>query len=179
MTPDRLKRLVDCYGESPRAWPEEEREAAQALLQLHPGLLSYIKSEAWLDAVLNQVEPFVYSAEIASVKQRILLNLPEQPRQQPAREIATTLRNKWRLVSTITAFAASLMLALVLWHPVSPSRPSYDIAQNQFEQWTWDDTIGNSKVEETTSQIEIAEIRNPVLVGMLEMGFSPVELSQQ
>jgi len=53
MTPERLLDLIACYGAEPGGWPEDERDAAHALLGAEPDLFAGAISEALaLDAIL-------------------------------------------------------------------------------------------------------------------------------
>jgi hypothetical protein len=51
MTPERLARLVSAYGAHIGRWPEDEREAAQALLA---GDEAYVRNATALDGALDR-----------------------------------------------------------------------------------------------------------------------------
>lgn len=180
MTLERVKRLIDCYGGSPNAWPEEEREAAQALFERHSTLQSYAEPEAQLDAALKQAELFVSPEDVELTQQRILQNLPAQhDGQKSTQATVTVLRDKWRSVSLVTALAASLVVALFLWHPTRQANHSSELAQIQFEKWAWNDTVGHSISSEEDAGLGVnTDSHNLLQVGMLEMGFAPEELNQ-
>ncbi len=53
MDRDRLIALIDAYGGDLRRWPEDEREAARALLALDAEARDRLEEAAELDAVLD------------------------------------------------------------------------------------------------------------------------------
>lgn len=54
MTHERLLELIAAYGAEPMGWPEDERDAARALLSADPGAYSQALTEARaVDAVLS------------------------------------------------------------------------------------------------------------------------------
>jgi hypothetical protein len=57
MTMERLTALLDAYGASPARWPEEEREAAEAMIASSDTAREAFAEAARLDALLDQAEP--------------------------------------------------------------------------------------------------------------------------
>jgi hypothetical protein len=83
MTPERFQTIVAAYGADPRRWPNEERAAAQAWAELHPGEADAVLAEsAGLDAWLT--EHTVAPPDRAFVE-RIVATAPER---RPARQRA-------------------------------------------------------------------------------------------
>lgn len=60
MDSERLRQIITAYGGHPDRWPDDERDAALALLHDRPELLDLQRSEQTLDEALDQwpaVEP--------------------------------------------------------------------------------------------------------------------------
>lgn len=80
MTDARVLQLLETYGAWPMAWPEEEREAAEAHLAAHPERFTDALAQARLLDAAFEAEPM--PEPDASLAARILA---EAPRAQTAR----------------------------------------------------------------------------------------------
>lgn len=81
MTPERLLELIAAFGAEPGAWPEDEREAATALLAQTPDLFAEALDDARsLDAMLMSAPVPDPSPELAEAI------LARAPNAAPARQ---------------------------------------------------------------------------------------------
>jgi hypothetical protein len=187
MTPERVKRLIECYGGSPQAWPEDEREAGRAALEDSSSLQLLADEEAWLDEALTtgrQAEANQQpTIDLSALRQRIMQGLPPQTPagQHPVRSPSQSTgqqrhrtRHFWHIrhfwaVGTGAALAAALVLMLIIEKPQTQVPRENLAAQMSFEQWAWEETTGEDPVAGV-------DLNNPVQLGLLEMGFAPEEL---
>jgi anti-sigma-K factor RskA len=135
MTMTRFARIVECYGANPRAWPEGERDAAQALLAASDEAKALCRSEAELDSELEKAASMSPSDALRS---RILAGIPVRERSLRDRldGLAAALwpfGGVWR-PAVVLAAAAALGIAVGAWLP--------------YEQQTSDDTTTASDVSE-------------------------------
>lgn len=75
MTDARVLQLLETYGAWPMAWPEEEREAAEAHLAAHPERFADALAEARLLDAAFEAEPM--PERDASLAARILADAPQ------------------------------------------------------------------------------------------------------
>ncbi len=73
MDRSRLEALVAAYGARPRAWPEEERDAALACLAESPEVQAIVDRERELDALLGEAPSLDVSRALGT---RIAASLP-------------------------------------------------------------------------------------------------------
>ena len=149
VTPQRVKELLDCYGGSPDAWPEEERTAALALLDSSSELQTWLEQARLLDQAMNLPTGMTGCApeQTADLSARILDQLPAQdtPRQQTPRRGRLVVSRPalfhriwgWPAVTLGAAAAAALVIALLSPQPFTePQRPIVT-ATNGFDDWVW------------------------------------------
>jgi hypothetical protein len=159
VTPQRVEQLLDCYGGSPQAWPEEERAAALALLESSTELQRLRKEALILDRAMNLTEAAAPTAEpTADLAQKILGQLPAQdsahqpnhvgrhkPGQDQRRPYSRiTLFNRiWVWPGVAVCGAAAVALAIALWSPQPVIEPKYRLttAANDFDDWVWEEVL--------------------------------------
>ena len=74
MTNARVIQLIEAYGPEPGAWPDAERDAAEALLRAHPDIFAEALGEARaLDVALSDLPEPVIPAGLA---ERIIASAP-------------------------------------------------------------------------------------------------------
>ena len=127
---ETVRALIDAYGASPEAWPEEVREAAQAILLAHPDVFADSLADARaLDALLERIELPEPAADLA---ERILAAAPQPPRLQAAPNLLVWLlpRNvRWPTGSAL----ASLAMGIVGGYAFAAAGPtSYDSASDAY-----------------------------------------------
>ena len=126
MTLARLRELLDAYGADPERWPQEERDAACALLAQSVQAQRRHEASARLDAVLNlapahAASPALVERILAAVPQGATaehLNAAARPpalrlASPPVGRRASRRFRAWRYVGTALPLAAAA--ALVLW----------------------------------------------------------------
>lgn len=159
VTPQRVKELLDCYGGSPEAWPEEERTAALALLDSSSELQTRREEARLLDQAMNIPPSMTATASehTADLAARILDRLPAQdvPGQQtPQRDGPVVGRSAlfdrvwgWPAVALGAAAAAALMIALLAPQPLTePHRPIVTAA-NDFDDWVWAQVLDEPQLD--------------------------------
>ena len=149
VTPQRVKELLDCYGGSPEAWPEEERSAALASLDGSSELQARREEARLLDQAMNFPASMTAAApeQTADLAARILDHLPAQdaPRQQtPRRDRPVVSRLAlfdriwgWPAVALGAAAAAALVITLLSPQPVTAPHRPLGTAANDFDDWVW------------------------------------------
>ncbi len=165
VTPQRVKQLLDCYGGSPQAWPEEERAAALALLESSTELQRLQKEALILDQAMNLTEAAAPTAEpTADLAQKILGQLPAQDsahqpnhvgRHKPGRDqrrpySRITLFNRiWVWPGVAVCGAAAVALAIALWSPQPVIEPKYRLttAANDFDDWVWEEVLDEPQLD--------------------------------
>ena len=82
VTPTRFRQLLDCYGSTPSAWPQDERQAALSLLKASPELQILRDQAQTLDKLLIQHQAQEAKAmdvqAVQVLQQRIMRELPVQ-----------------------------------------------------------------------------------------------------
>jgi hypothetical protein len=91
MTPERLDAILAAYGAAPVRWPEDEREAAEALIARSDHARAVLAQAAHLDRLLDAAPP-VPAADALAARLRALAPaataagsvVPLRPRARPA-----------------------------------------------------------------------------------------------
>jgi hypothetical protein len=82
VTPTRFRQILDCYGSTPSAWPQDERQAALSLLKASPELQTLHDQAQTLDKLLIQQQKqesyTIDDSAMQALQQRIMRELPEQ-----------------------------------------------------------------------------------------------------
>lgn len=176
VTSTRLRQLIDCYGSESSSWPEDERQAALSLLKGSPELNQYRNDTRKLDKLLAQLQSTeiqtIDQTAMQSLQQHIMQKLPEQE----SNASNTSVRNKNRSRFWMGSIAASLFIvglsAGVIHQLINPgqniigSQASISQANNEFEQWAWEDVTGESLTIDTdndpTTLLALVELELPV-----------------
>lgn len=113
MNLERLTALIDAYGSDPRRWPEQEREAAQALLATSAAAQAQLREAATLDALLAVKLPEVEPS--AALRARVLAQTRPRQLAQPGwrAQLAEALAQLFPRGQATPQFAA-LALALAI-----------------------------------------------------------------
>ncbi len=165
MNEQRVRRLIECYGGRPAAWPAEERAAAQAVLARSPALQAEAAEAAALDAAVHALAAPAPHGDLAALRGRIVGALPASPR--PAARRAHPPRAGGWMLFTGAALAASLVVAVALNLRPSAEGPAADAAAVAFDAWAREEALGAAP----------AAAADPVDSGLLAMGFAPEELA--
>lgn len=161
VTHQRVKELLDCYGGSPQAWPEQERAAAWALLKSSTELQRLREEALSLDQALDlprRARGATTTEATADLAKKILGQLPgpglaRQPNQtdrhisrpdQPRAFSRVTLLNRswvWAGVAVCGVAAVALTITLLSPQPVIERQIRVTIAANDFEDWVWEEVL--------------------------------------
>ncbi|MDH5189782.1 MAG: hypothetical protein OEW89_00880 [Gammaproteobacteria bacterium] len=135
MNHERVKTLIDCYGADAERWPQEEMEAAIMLIDNSPELIAYQDDARALDKLINNqnIQDDIDTHALAS---RIMDSLPQQEQTRSVK-------------APYFAFASAATVALIfvstwLLQPVTMEAPFVEInniAQTEFEEWAWEETL--------------------------------------
>lgn len=133
MTDARIMDLIAAYGAAPMAWPEDEREAAEAMIAAQPEKFEAVLSEARaIDAALGGADMPDASAALAA---RILADAPTGLTQRAGGGMFAGLKaalfpngRRW----PASAAMASLAMGLVSGYAYAATDVTYDSAETAY-----------------------------------------------
>lgn len=158
----RVIELLECYGGSADAWPEEERAAASALIKGTADLQQRQRDAQQLDEAMGvdaAHASFTARPDPATVA-NIIAALPEQAadttsrlsdyREQQANKKHSTKRNMgWWTYGAAAAAVMVLAIGIFLKQPSQPLKPSTNpplvtaaVSQQELDQWMWQEATG-------------------------------------
>ena len=153
ISPERVIQLLDCYGANPRAWPEDERSTALALIQ-HSSELKRLQEEAaQLDRFLvtgTSQEP-VSDYTASKLVARIVGNLPEQEmaaqgkagKPSPGSMQWFFGSGHWlgMMAASIAVFVISI--SIMNLRPSEISQAPSRLVQQELDAWMWEQIAGD------------------------------------
>ena len=172
ISPERVRKLFECYGPNPDSWPLDEKVSALSLIQHSSELQELQREMKGFEKLLKQSD---VSRVIDDDGDRELLNrivgaLPEQDsKPDPAftNRSQRDGRSFFDLNRTMGAIAASvavvaITLSIVTLKPES-SRPDSPVvaAQTELDRWMWDQVFGDP-VDDSEEPL--------TMMSLLEMG---------
>lgn len=109
---DRAKKIINCYGAHPSAWPEQERHAVQQLLLNYKNLKTLQKKAIVLDElIIHPEQRKLQNREMDhQCSYKIMAALPEQ---QKIEQISQPLINKDKQTFKYMALAASIAFTVI------------------------------------------------------------------
>lgn len=112
---ERFRVLVEAYGAAPEHWPDEDREAAQALLAESEDARTLLREAELLDGALDLVEAPAPSPELARRVEDMVYQRPAATARRPIAGpwLAHRLR-AWRAAWRPAVLAASGALGLAV-----------------------------------------------------------------
>jgi hypothetical protein len=144
MTIDRLQTILDAYGAVPSHWPEEEREAAMALIAQSPQARAAVAAAGALDAAINAYEN---PAEHAINPLKLVAAITAHPQDGARRTLArpaARITIGWPNLAGLAAAAVAGFLVgwsgldrSVLPSPPTPNEAPQALLGNPPEDWTW------------------------------------------
>jgi hypothetical protein len=185
VTHQRVKELLDCYGGSSQAWPEQERAAAWALLESSTELQRLREEALLLDQALNlprRAGMATTTAATADLARKILGQLPEagltrqpnqtdrhisRPDQHRALSWATLLNWSWVWAGVAVGAAAAVALVITLLppQPVIDRQVRVTTAANDFEDWVWEEVLDQTPEDPISrSDSDLVTLLEPELV---------------
>lgn len=153
ISPERVKKLFECYGSNPDAWPTDEKVSALSLIQ-HSGELRELQQEiAKFDKFLNESDIARNLGEIADQQlvNKIVETLPDQDSKPDSRFRNRNLQDKklfFDLNRSMGAIAASvaimaITLSIVTLKPESVKPVSaVSTAKTELDNWMWEQVVG-------------------------------------
>lgn len=171
VSPDRVKRILECYGSNPEAWPDDEKVAALSLIQ-HSGELQDLQQQtAELDNLLKSADSAVTVNEGASneLLNKIVNVLPEQDRKPDTRFVNQSSKSNksfFDLNHSLGAIAASLAVVAISMSIVTLSpnniktESSVASSQSVLDEWMWEQVTGESvdEADEPLSMMALLEL---------------------
>ena len=180
VTQTRIKELLECYGSSSSAWPENERRAAENMLEGSPDLNALRDDIQPLDNALMEYADWennhIDQNSMQSLQHRIMSQLPDQQFSESNADLndkPTARPHHFRLwTGSIAAsiFIASLSFGFItqIYSPEhnSLNPASADTAEDTFAQWAWEDITGESVETESendpTTLYALVELELPI-----------------
>lgn len=139
MSSARVETLIEAYGSDTRSWPEQEREAALALLAKSPALQALYREAQQLDvALLAEVDELELDEALLS---RIVRGLPEQP-VPAARRISL---HGWSAALAAGVAAVAILFAVINTPPAR--QPMEQLALQDIDFLLWQEVTGQSSAE--------------------------------
>ena len=155
ISPERVKKLFECYGSNPDAWPADEKVSALSLIQ-HSGELRELQKEiAEFDKILKGSNIARELGETADQElvSKIVDVLPDQESKSNSRFRNRILRDEksfFDLNRSMGAIAASvaimaITLSIVTLKPESV-KPVSTVAtvKTELDNWMWEQVVGES-----------------------------------
>lgn len=138
---ERVKTIIESYGGSSDAWPEQERKIAMALVAASSELQALCDEALRLDGDLERVRSYhkkgTAESATGTLAARILDNLPEQ------NSLPRTLTNKhqWLGITITGAIAASLVIITLINFSTPDTPRATVVSANAFDQWAWEEVF--------------------------------------
>jgi len=176
ITPDRVKKLLDCYGANPDCWPMDEKVSALSLIQHSSELRELQQNVAGFDRMLkaSDISTDIEGSSNDELLQRIIEALPEQehkPNRQFVNKIAGKKRYFLDFNSSIGALAASIAIVAItlsivnLNHenikPLSSVTVTSAASGVELDNWMWEQVMGEP-VDDTDEPM--------TMMALLELG---------
>lgn len=172
ISPERVKRILECYGSNPETWPEDEKVAALSLIQHSRELHDLQQQTAELDNLLKSADSVVaINDEPGSdeLLNKIVNALPEQDRKPDPRfanHLPNSKKSFFDLNHSLGAIAASLAVVAISMSIVTLSptniNPEASVASSQsvLDEWMWEQVMGEpaDEAEEPLSMMALLEL---------------------
>jgi hypothetical protein len=155
ISPERVKKLFECYGSNPDAWPSDEKVSALSLIQ-HSGELRELQLEtAKFDKILKETDvlkDFGITVDQGFVN-KIVEALPNQdvkPNPQFRNRASQDKKSFFDLNRSMGALAASvaimaITLSIVTLKPENAEPVSTVATANiELDVWMWEQVVGES-----------------------------------
>ena len=152
ITPERVERILECYGSNPDCWPEDEKTAALSLIQHSAQLLKIQQEAEAFDELLVAGEEVadLSDTDNSELLKQIVGELPMQDKYPDAAFKNKQLGHKKSILNShrwIGAVAASvaifvISMSIVELRPVSVIPPLSNLAQVELDQWMWEQEVG-------------------------------------
>lgn len=171
VSPERVKKLFECYGADPILWPMDEKVSALSLIQ-HSGELRKLQQEfAEFDELLKKYDVASSLPETPDAKllKNIVGSLPDQekrPNKKYINHVSSSSNSFFDLNRTMGAVAASIAIVAITLSIVNLGtdkvRPAEVtvVAKAELDRWMWEQVVGGStdESEEPLSMMTLLEL---------------------
>lgn len=131
MTLDRLRQIIAAYGANPRRWPDDERDAAEALVASSPAARDMVARESLLDDGLGLLSDTVPDAAMARLTAATAF---PPPRQNAASTMRAVTRSGGGWMTSLasafwpraTVFASMAALGIIVGLAIEPAYSNND-----------------------------------------------------
>jgi len=157
---DRVYRLIECYGASAERWPQDERDAAQLLIQSSVELQQWHAEAARLDCIINDATSidqtnFTRGSQIDIEK--IMNHLPAQ------NSFVGVWDRLWNKPVLMAASIATIMLLVIFVfqsQPVINTQSDINVAQVELDLWMWEEAtnIRQNKIDEDLTFMALVDL---------------------
>ena len=170
ISPERVAQLLDCYGANPKAWPEDERSTALALIQ-HSSELKQLQLDA------QQLDQFLSAGDSQGVMQAradsklvaaIVSDLPQQEEavhlgshstgSQSSRSIFSSGNWLGMIAASVAVFVISV--SILELKPATAPQTQLNLSQQELDYWMWEQVTGESvgEDEEPLTMLTLLEL---------------------
>lgn len=152
ISPERVKKLFECYGSNPDSWPVDEKVSALSLIQ-HSSELKALQQEiAKFDKILKEGDVAIDVAETIDREKvnQLAAGLPEQDRRPNPHYVNRNLQSRksfFDLNRSLGAIAASvaimvITLSIVTLKPENVTPVSTVVtAKTDLDGWMWEQFV--------------------------------------
>lgn len=166
ISPERVKRIFECYGANPDCWPMDEKVAALSLIQNSSELQSLQKQSAELDTLLKESDSGFTSDEATNreLLDKIVAALPDQnkkPTPDFVNQQAIGRKSFFDWNKTLGAIAASVAVVAISLSIVSIApdsiKPVSSIAsaQSELDDWMWEQFVSDTTTDDAEEPLSM------------------------
>lgn len=157
ITPERVKKLFECYGSNPDCWPVDEKVSALSLIQHSSELRELQKEVAGFDKLLKDADMSAGFVEPSDTQflQSIVNELPQQETKQNPRFTNRVQGNKrlfFDVNSSVGLIAASVAIVAITLsivnlkpdrvHQVGRTASTSVTVNTELDNWMWEQVSG-------------------------------------
>jgi len=154
---ERVEELLDCYGASSNAWPEQERQAALSRINSDPALQQYRDEVAQLDRLIEadreMAKRKVDTQPLDALAQKILSALPEQATGQVKTKLAAQRHRPWFGAIAASILVAAIAVAVLMNTQHTATTPIKQAASSEFDQYANWEVFGDEMPADDTDPV--------------------------
>ena len=171
VSPERVRRILECYGANPDSWPMDEKVAALSLIQNSNELQALQQEAAEFDKLLKDTESEFVSDEATtrSLVDRVVSALPEQDSKSNPdfvnlqsgghKSFFDLNRTLGAIAASIAVVAISLSIATITPDSAKPVSIA-TTSQSELDVWMWEQVVGDTtdEIEEPLSMMALLDL---------------------
>jgi len=154
ISPERVKKLFECYGAHPDAWPVDEKVSALSLIHHSSELRELQQEYAEFDRLLkdSDISSGVSALSDSKLLDKIISGLPEQDARADSSFFSRIDNNRGRFFNLNKSFGAiaasvailAITLSITHLHPehVKPVSSTI-VASSDLDKWMWEQVAGD------------------------------------